>query len=177
MNSLTKRVLSVGAALSLHICACATTQSRTGAASSRTDFALRDLSGRTVRLSDYLGRNVVLLNFWATWCMPCAAELPQLNRMYERYKRRDFVVIGIAMDGPETVANVVPTARRHRLTFPILLDEETRVVGAYNPKRTAPYSVLIGRDGTVVKTREGYVSGDETAIESDVVAQLDKIGE
>ena len=169
--------LAAGMAFLPLVPACASTEPRASTTSSRTDFALRDLAGRTVRLSDYLGKEVVLLNFWASWCTPCAAELPQLNRLYQAYRARRFVVIGIAMDGPETVANVAPIVRRHGLSFPVVLDEETRVVGIYNPKRTAPYSVLIGRDATVARTREGYVTGDEAAIEADVVALLDKTAE
>ena len=125
-----------------------------------------------MRLSDYLGKKVVLLNFWATWCTPCAAELPHLNRLYAAHKSDGLMVLGIAMDGPETIADVSSFSRRYGLSFPILLDEETRVVGVYNPKRAAPFNVLIGLDGMIAKTREGYVSGDERAIESDVVALL-----
>jgi peroxiredoxin len=139
-----------------------------------SDFALRDTEGRTVRLSDYLAKHdVVLLNFWATWCVPCAAELPHLQRMYDENKERGFVVLGISMDGPESVANVGPHARRYGITFPILLDEETRVVGIYNPKRSAPFNVLIGRNGAIAKTREGYAAGDEIAMEKDIGALLE----
>lgn len=139
-----------------------------------SDFALRDMTGQIVRLSDYLGQQVVLINFWASWCAPCAAELPQLDRLYKAHKAEGFVVLGIAMDGPETVANVAPIVHRYDLSFPILLDEETRVVAMFNPKRAAPFSVLMGRDGRVAKTREGYVSGDEKSIEADVVSLLKK---
>ncbi len=135
------------------------------------DFALRDLDGQTVRLSDHRGK-VVLVNFWATWCVPCAAELPHLERLYGKYRDQGFVVLAVSMDGPETSANVDPHARRHGLSFPVLLDEETRVTGAYNPKRTAPFTVLIGRDGAVARTREGYHAGDEVAVEGDIQALI-----
>ena len=135
------------------------------------DFALRDTAGRTVRLSDHHGK-VVLLNFWATWCVPCAAELPHLQRLYEQYGEQGFVVLAISMDGPETSASVDSHARRYGLTFPVLLDEETRVVGVYNPKRTAPFTVMIGRDGAVAGTREGYTAGDEIAVEADIKALI-----
>jgi peroxiredoxin len=138
-----------------------------GGAGGAPDFALRDLAGRTVRLSDQRGK-VVLVNFWATWCVPCAAELPHLQRLYEKYRDRGFVVLAISMDGPESSAEVDPRARRYGLTFPVLVDEETRVVGVYNPKRTAPFSVFIDRGGHVVATREGFHAGDEVAVESEV---------
>ena len=156
----------------LFVFACAAQQT-SGVSGGASDFSLRDTEGRVVRLSDYLGKQVVLLNFWATWCVPCAAELPHLQTMYEANKDKGFVVLAISMDGPESVAGVAPQARQYGLTFPVLLDEETRVVGVYNPKRAAPFNVLIGRDGKIAKTREGYSSGDEVAMEADVRALLD----
>ncbi|MEK6609042.1 MAG: TlpA disulfide reductase family protein [Myxococcota bacterium] len=158
-------------ALCLAAGACAETQAvaRGGAA----DFALRDLEGRTVRLSDYRGK-VVLLNFWATWCVPCAAELPHLVRLSDGHAERGLVVLAVSMDGPESVADVGSHARRYGLTFAVLLDEETRVVGRYNPKRAAPFTVLIGRDGSIASTREGYSAGDEIALEAEIKALLDR---
>jgi len=140
-----------------------------GAAAS--DFTLKDIDGRSVRLSDYAGQ-VVLLDFWATWCVPCEAEIPHLEELYEQNKSRGFVVLGISMDGPETIANVVGFARRLNLNFPMLLDEETRVTGIYNPKRTAPLSILIDRAGRIVRVRQGYSAGDENLVAADVQSAL-----
>lgn len=167
-----RRVAALALAASLASLTCAAPQTGGSPASGRaSDFALRDTEGRTVRLSDHLGK-VVLLNFWATWCTPCAAELPHLQRLYETYGDQGLMILAISMDGPETVASVIPQARRYGLTFPVLLDEETRVVGMYNPKRAAPFNVLIGRDGVVTETREGYSAGDEIAMEADIQALL-----
>ena len=140
----------------------------TGTGALASDFTLRDTDGRQVHLSDYLSKDVVLIDFWATWCVPCEAELPQLEKLYQDYKDRGFVVLGVAMDGPETIAQVSPFARRYNLSFPVLLDDETKVVGVYNPKRTAPLSVLIDRRGQIARVRSGFSSGDEKLIEEDV---------
>ncbi len=136
-----------------------------------SDFTLRDLDGKPVHLSDYTGK-VVLIDFWATWCVPCAAELPQLEELYEKKQGDGFVVLGISMDGPESVAQVLPFARRYNLTFPTLLDEETRVVNVYNPKRVAPMTVLIDKRGIIARVRNGYNAGDEKLIADDVANLL-----
>lgn len=137
------------------------------------DFELDQLRGGSVRLSDYLGKNVVLIDFWATFCEPCLAAMPHLSELYEKYKTRGFVVFGVSIDGPDSVAQVRSEVEKLDVKFPILLDQETRVVALYNPKTSAPYSVLIGRDGRVLKKKEGYVTGDATALEADIVAALD----
>lgn len=170
MSSSTRisRVLELALALALALVtpARAQTAGRIGA-----DFALRDLGGNTVRLSDFRGK-IVLINFWATWCKPCAAELPHLQRMYVTHAAKGVVILGVSMDGPETAADVVTDVRRYGLTYPILLDEETRVVAMYNPKSAAPFTVLIGRDGTIARTREGYSAGDEVKLEAELVGLL-----
>ena len=142
-----------------------------GQGAAATDFTLKDLDGQTVRLSDYNGK-VVLIDFWATWCVPCQAELPHLQELYEKEKDKGFVVLGISMDGPETLASVPSIINPYHITFPILLDEETKVVGIYNPKRTAPLSILIDRNGKIVRVRQGYNPGDEGQIAADVTKAL-----
>ncbi len=157
----------LAAIAALALMSCGGAQSGGQSAGSRApDFALQDIDGRTVRLSDHLGKNVILINFWATWCGPCLGEHPHLQRIYEEYKDRGFVVLAISMDGPESIAEVAPHAHRYGLTFPVLLDSETRVVGLLNPKRAAPFNVLIGRDGTIVSADEGYSAGDEIELEA-----------
>lgn len=151
--------------------ACATTSS-SGHRGGAPDFTLSSVDGRPVSLSKYLGKKVVLLNFWATWCAPCASELPHLQELYDTYKDQDLVILSIAMDGPETMANVAPFVRRQGLTFPVLLDPETRAVLLYNPSRSAPFNVIIGRDGKIAMAREGFASGDEKFLESTLLAAM-----
>jgi peroxiredoxin len=134
-----------------------------------TDFALRDTRGRTLRLSDYLGKDAVLLDFWATYCEPCLAEMPHLEHLYEENADKGFVVIALSMDGPETVAEVRSLASRNGLTFPVGLDEDSHASSLYDPKKSAPFSVLIDKQGNVVRVREGYNPGDEVLLARDVV--------
>jgi len=166
--------LAVLAALSL-LLGCAPRvpgAANTTAKARASDFSLRALDGSNVRLSDYLGRDVVLLTFWATWCTPCLGEVPHLVKLHETYKDKGLKVLSIAMDGPETIANVEPTARRYGVTYPVLLDEDTRVMAVYNPARDAPFTVLIGKDGTIAETRVGHAPGDEKILEEHLLALM-----
>ena len=76
------------------------------------DFALRDLDGNTVRLSDHIGEKVILVDFWATWCVPCVKELPHFQRFHETYADKGLLILAITVDGPETVAMVRPFMSR-----------------------------------------------------------------
>lgn len=138
------------------------------------DFELPTIDGKTERLSDHLGKEVVLLDFWATFCEPCLAGMPHLDALYREHRARGFTVLGIAIDGPESVSQVRGTVSKLGVSFPILLDQETRVVALYNPKTSAPYSVLIGRDGRILKKQEGYTTGNAAAVEQDIQAALDR---
>jgi len=137
------------------------------------DFSAFDLDGNRVTLSQFRGKDVVLLNFWSTWCEPCVAELPHLRSLYKAKKDQGFVMLAISVDGPETVANVPGFARRNQLEFPLIIDEDSHIANLYNPKRTAPVSVLIGRSGRIAAVHQGYLPGDEEALGSDVAKALD----
>lgn len=147
-----------------------------GKGATATDFTARAVDGKTVRLSTYLGKQAILLNFWQTWCEPCVAEFPHLRKMYEANKDKGFIILGVAMDGPETVANVSAFAARNQLNFPVLLDEDSHVAAVYNPKKSAPLSVLIDKTGKIVVIREGYNPGDEEYLAREVAQVLDGAG-
>jgi peroxiredoxin len=136
------------------------------------DFELSTVDGKSERLSAHLGKEVVLLDFWATFCEPCLAGMPHLDALYREHRAQGFVVLGIAIDGPDSIAQVKTAVSKLGVTFPILLDQETRVVALYNPKTSAPYSVLIGRDGRILKKQEGYTTGDASSVDRDVLAAI-----
>jgi len=157
---------------------CATTGSAGGSSSHASteaaDFTVKATDGSTFTLSEHLGKKVIVLDFWATWCVPCIAAMPHLEELWQRYKDQGLLVVAVSMDGPETVAQVAPTARAKGLTFPVVLDEETRAVSVYNPRRSAPYQVVLGLDGRIASSREGYNPGDEQALEKTVKELLAK---
>ncbi len=151
----------------------ASSPSDKGTGASAADFTARDIDGKTVRLSDHLGKEVILLDFWATYCQPCLAEFPHLNKLYEANKAKGFVVLGVAMDGPETMSEVPSFARRNQVTFPIVLDEDSRIANLYNPRKSAPLAVLIDKTGKIRSIREGYNPGDEEGLAAEVAKVLD----
>lgn len=137
-----------------------------------TDFTLNDVDGKQVSLSDYLGKQTIVIDFWATWCKPCVAELSHLQKVYESRKDKGFVVLAVSMDGPETESQVAPFVKAKGWSFPVLVDTETRATSLYNPRKAAPFTMLIDRHGKIVKKREGFNPGDEVQLESDIDAAM-----
>jgi len=136
------------------------------------DFTLKDMDGNPVKLSDHLGKSVILIDFWATWCVPCVKELTHFQRFHETYKDNGLLILAITVDGPETVAMVRPFIKRYKYTFPVLLDTDSKVIALYNPRVVMPYTVLIGRDGHISNIHLGYSLGDEKVIEKEILELL-----
>jgi peroxiredoxin len=124
------------------------------------DFALPAVPGTEWRgrfdLGDHLERDVVVVLFWATWCQPCRHELPFYQTLYERHREQGLVVVGISMDASNTIAQAGPWARRLGLTYPVVSDLDTSVTNRINPRRAAPFSIWVGRDGRITREREGF---------------------
>ena len=119
---------------------------------------LRDLKGRRHRLSDYRGK-VVLLNFWATWCPPCRAEMPDLVKLQRRYGARGLRIIGITYP-PETARAVRRFAARLSVNYPVALGTK-EMMTLFTPGETLPLTVVIDRDGNVRELIEGILLPEE----------------
>jgi peroxiredoxin len=136
------------------------------------DFQGRDTAGGTFRLGDHLGKEVILLDFWATYCDPCRAELPHLSEMMERDRSKGLLVVGVAVDGPGTSDDVSAFVRRFALDFPVVLDEDAHIGRVYDPRRWVPLSILIDRTGHITAVHEGYAPGDERLVDAEVAGAL-----
>nr|WP_295775353.1 TlpA disulfide reductase family protein [Rhodoferax sp.] len=121
------------------------------------DFTLRTVGGPNLRLQEQRGQ-VVLVNFWATWCGPCRQEMPQLNKLYDKYRAAGFVLLGINVDDNSQHASDV--AQKMGLRFPVLLDSDKAVSRLYDLS-TMPTTVLIDREGRVRHVHNGYQAGYE----------------
>ncbi len=107
-------------------------------------FLLRDLDGKEQGLEHYRGR-VLLVHFWATWCVPCKDELPTIGALWERYKDNEFVVVAIAADSKRAV---VPFAKEYGLRFPVLIDQYGSALRAYRAW-ALPASYVVGKSGMI----------------------------
>jgi cytochrome c biogenesis protein CcmG, thiol:disulfide interchange protein DsbE len=129
------------------------------------DFSLAALDGAPRQLSGLRGQ-VVLINFWATWCPPCRAEMPAIEAAYERYRGQGFTVLAVTADA--NPAGVAAFTQEHALTFPALLDQDGAVHATYFA-RGLPSSFFIDRQGVVRAIHRGQMTEDVVA---DEVARL-----
>jgi thiol-disulfide isomerase/thioredoxin len=134
----------------------------TAAASKKgSDFKLKDLSGRTRTLSEYRG-SVVLLDFWATWCLPCRKSIPKLVKLQKNYKDKGLVILGIAMDDPRRTDNATlrDFKSRHNINYTILRASKLVVHDYFgNDSPAVPTIFIIGRDGRLQEKIVGFKSG------------------
>jgi peroxiredoxin len=121
------------------------------------DFALRSNSGENIRLSEYRG-DVVMINFWATWCGPCRQEMPLLDELYGRYERVGFNLLGVNIDDDSSRA--MRMVEELGVRFPVLFDERKEVSRLYNVE-AMPATILVDREGKVRHVHHGYKPGYE----------------
>ena len=131
------------------------------------EFTLTALSGQQGALSQYKGQ-VVMVNFWATWCGPCQQEMPLLDQMYKKYKPAGFTLIGVNVD--KEAPAVKELLARKPVSFPVLLDPANAVSKAYHVDEM-PSSVIIDRKGEIRYVHRGYKPGDENEYQ-DRIRQL-----
>lgn len=121
------------------------------------DFTLKSLEGSNLRLDEYKGQ-VVLINFWATWCGPCRQEMPLLDQLYTRYERVGFSLLGVNID--DDSARAMEMIKELGVSFPVLFDARKEVSRLYNVD-AMPVTVLVDREGTVRFVHKGYKPGYE----------------
>jgi peroxiredoxin len=128
------------------------------------DFTLKRAEGGNLRLAEQRGQ-VVLINFWASWCGPCRVEMPHLNKLHDKYKAGGFMVLGVNID--DDPRHGAATAARWGLRFPVLLDAEKTVTRTYD-LGAMPSTVLVDRDGRIRYLHRGYRDGMELEYERQI---------
>jgi cytochrome c biogenesis protein CcmG/thiol:disulfide interchange protein DsbE len=122
---------------------------------------LSEVDGKSVTLSDFKGK-VIILNFWATWCPPCRAEIPEFVALQRKYADKGFTVIGVSLDeqGPSVVK---PFMRRLGMNYPVVMGDQ-KTVDAYGGITVIPTTFVIDRQGNIVNAYQGFT--DQATFES-----------
>lgn len=124
------------------------------------DFTLAARGGKQVRLADFKG-NVVMLNFWATWCGPCRQEMPLLETIHKKYSKMGFTLVGVNVE-PDSKAAEDWLAKHAQVSFPIVYDTDSKVSKLYKVAGM-PSTVILDRKGNMRVLHKGYKPGDENA--------------
>jgi peroxiredoxin len=124
------------------------------------DFTLKTLDGGMVTLSDLQGKPV-LLNFWASWCPPCRAEMPDLVRVYEVRKADNLVVLAINLTYQDTIPDAQAFVKEFKMPFPVLLDATGSVARDQYGLRGLPMSFFVDRHGVIVRRQIGAMTGPQ----------------
>src|SRR4051794_27268493 len=112
-------------------------------------LSLRDVNGKPQSLSDYHGK-IVILNFWATWCVPCRNEMPMLSKIQKKYQDRGVELLGASLDEDKTQPLISPFAEKYKIPFPLLLGATPEDLKKLNLGEAIPATAFIDGDGKVV---------------------------
>lgn len=124
------------------------------------NLTLKKMNGKSVKLSEYLNKGPVLINFWATWCSPCKKEMVFLDQFERRYKDNGLSILSISIDSQKSLAHVRSYIRANNYTYDVFLDPNRQVFKKLNGN-LMPTNVLIDKDGKVLWRHYGYIPGDE----------------
>jgi peroxiredoxin len=127
------------------------------------------LEGKEFDIASEKG-NVVLLNLWATWCAPCRAEIPELQRMYNENSARGFKAIGVSLDDTG-VASVKEFVAAQKMTYPIVIDPEGKLANIFQTS-IIPTTVLIDREGKIVWKQYGAISANDATLKKAIDAAI-----
>jgi peroxiredoxin len=121
------------------------------------NFKLKDMNGEVVNMSQLKGQ-VVILNFWATWCGPCKTEIPEFIRAQAEHKAKGLTILGVSID--DTPEQLKEFAAKYKTNYPLLLNDE-KLEEAYGPIYGVPVTIFIGRDGSICRKHMGEVKKEQ----------------
>lgn len=134
------------------------------------DFTLEDIQGKKVTLSELKGK-VVLVEFWATWCAPCRDSVPEMNRLYNRYKERNFELLAIALDkGSNVRSDVASFVKDNGIAYRVFLDDDktSSAFGVTN----IPVTFIVDKQGALVKKQIGFMPELNEKLSKEIEALL-----
>ena len=137
------------------------------AAPTVADFTLKSLDGSAYKLSDHLGKKVIVIDFWATWCKPCKKLLKRLNKIYLANTDR-VEVLAVSVDDASALSTVESYIKGRGYAFKVLLDTDSSVARMYNPSLKVPFTMIIDKAGQIAYTHSGYIPGIEKKIKAKI---------
>jgi len=132
---------------------------------------LKDLKHKSLSTTQALDGKLTLINFWATYCVPCRKEMKYLDRINTAYQDQNVQVIGVSIDDPRTVGRVKSMIRSQHLGYRILLDTEQQLYQNFNTS-AMPFSILVTPQGQIIWEHTGYLPGDEKELEAQIKKAL-----
>ncbi|MCP5107796.1 MAG: TlpA family protein disulfide reductase [bacterium] len=134
------------------------------------DFSLKKMDGSAFTLSDHLGKKIILIDFWATWCKPCKKLMKKLDKIHRDYKEH-VEVITISTDDASAFSKVESYIKGKRYSFMVLLDPDNSVSRIFNPSLKIPFTLMIDKKGKIVYTHTGYMPGGE----KELIKEIEKL--
>jgi cytochrome c biogenesis protein CcmG, thiol:disulfide interchange protein DsbE len=132
---------------------------------------IKTLKNKTISTDDILDGKLTLVNFWATYCVPCRKEMKFMSQFFLDYKDSSFQVVGISIDDSRTAKRVKSVIKSKKLVYPIFLDTDNKLYGKFNTS-AMPLSVLVDSSGYIVWEHTGYIPGDEKEMEMIIRKEL-----
>ncbi len=135
------------------------------------DFKLKNLKGKNIRLSDVYKEKLVILDFWASWCIPCKKEMPHLDALQKKYDKY-IQVIAVDIDKARHIPKAKTYVKSKKFSFETLFDTDQKIMKLYNVQNP-PNTFIIDKNGEIVWSHLGYTNGDEKEIEAQIIKLIE----
>jgi thiol-disulfide isomerase/thioredoxin len=136
------------------------------------DIETKDLNGNISSIGEVTIGNIIVLDFWATWCKPCVKSIPKLVKLSEKFDTDKVSFVGINEDSPRNINKVKPFVSSYNISYPVLLDAEQEIMSDLLVS-SFPTLIILDAEANILFVHEGYTSGDEILIEKELTELLE----